>query len=313
MATHLVRPLSYLSIFNNVKLHSILEVGKQTLKLQANSSLVEVQQFAEDYGLLSAAMNSQRRYINEGYLPTIMIPVYDRWTEITSDIKPEELDTTDDAVKHLMWFIRTRQDLESGEMMASFSSMLVEETLRDWVEYLSLEDSLTQRCDVADRDDEWTDEWRTECDEYANSPELATEVKEALRERLEIYVSQWMRQHHAATNNQELFAKEVLLALGWKGKQQLKAAVQTLDVNKEEVLEHQFRFTLKELVQNPIQWTCQVSGREYQGDEVIYLYINNFRMMMKSKSEYRTLQKTVKDIVTDEQWVKLRKLGIRIK
>ena len=298
VASHLIRPFSFIGIFNGAKMHNILDLANAVTELNANSSLDQVGQFVEQYQTLDLVMEFQTEQMYRTLFPELIDPVTAKMEELLGDSDDvSSLNMEDDATKNIVTHLTRAGHLAQQRFWGKVRTEVLNEVLKEFVDNVQQRDN-TQCGAETDHDGQCSVSEENTLEESCNELHTAVAI--------------WMDVHLSQVINENDFVNSLMKDMGWNTKKRLEIATMVLDVNREEALQHQFGFTLEALLDadEETRWQCQVTGREYLGDEIMMLYINNFRMMSNSADEYESLLQTARRTITDVQWGKLEGYGL---
>merc|ERR1719397_1422558 len=82
-----------------------------------------------------------------------------------------------------------------------------------------------------------------------------------------------------------------------------------LMVNRDLAINLQFGFVLRKLL-SVKDWFCPMTNHKYEGNEILVVYINCFRMMIGHEKDYAIIVDIAKQILSKEQWKEMEAYGL---
>jgi len=147
--------------------------------------------------------------------------------------------------------------------------------------------------------------------ESLSAKEVDADSVKATSDELYETVTGWITFHEEHLQHEEAVMSPLMKGIATTLHMKVAIARTLLMVNRESTINHQFGFVLNKLLRVK-EWFCPMTKHTFQGNELLLVYINCFRMMIRNKKEYTAIVNVAKQILSKDQWKQVVHYGLDI-
>jgi len=119
----------------------------------------------------------------------------------------------------------------------------------------------------------------------------------------------WITFHEEHLQHEERVMSPLMKGIASNLHMKVAIARTLLMVDRQNTLSHQFPFVLSKLLRVK-DWFCPMTNHKYEGNEILVVYINCFRMMIGHEKDYAIIVDIAKQILSKEQWKEMEAYGL---